>query len=181
MAPLAAGCARRTPVASVPAAPLLQPTGERERPAPTREGEAATRVTGPSDGACDGCRVRPFTSGETAAIERRIDELKAKGGACATYGVVLERSLRAGQISIRPYMWRVGAQLASGEGHPDGAIFLAREIDSLNVGRRPFDELLWTMEHEAAHIAFNLDSPLDRAPGDRADAIVKGCRGTGRP
>ena len=73
-------------------------------------------------------------------------------------------------------MWRVGAQLASGEARPDGAIYLAREIDSLNVGRRSFDELVWTMEHEAAHIALKLDAPFDRAPGDRADAVVRECR-----
>ena len=176
--PLAAGCARRPSALEVPVvpAPALQPTV----PATPREGEGLPRPTGPSDASCDGCAVRPFTADESAAIERRIEELKAKGGACAAYGVVLERSYRAGRIAMRPYMWRVGAQLASGEGHPDGAIFLAREIDSLNVGRRPFDELLWTMEHEAAHIAFNLDSPLDRAPGDRADAVVKGCRTSAR-
>lgn len=109
-------------------------------------------------------------------LEQRISALKAKGGDCAAYAVVLEKAYRSGQITIRPYMWRVGMQLASGEAHPNGDIFLAREIDSLNVGRRTFDELVWTMEHEAAHLAFNLDSPLDRGPGDRADAVVRSCR-----
>jgi hypothetical protein len=141
--------------------------------------EAPRRVTGPAstgEGACSGCVSSSFSRAESTALERRIDELKAKGGACATYAVVLERAYRSGQITIRPYMWRVGTQLASGEAHANGAIFLAREIDSLNVGMRSFDELVWSMEHEAAHLAFNLDSPLDRGPGDRADAYVKACR-----
>lgn len=134
---------------------------------------------GPSrddDAACAGCASSAFKASEVRMLEQRIGALKAKGGDCATYAIVLEKAYRSGQITIRPYMWRVGVQLASGEAHPNGEIILAREIDSLNVGRRTFDELVWTMEHEAAHLAFNLDSPLDRGPGDRADAVVRSCR-----
>ena len=166
-----------------PAAPQAAPqAASLNRPVdPTLASAAANAkpATGPSsDGAapCASCAPTSLSPEEEALLWRRIAELKAKGGMCATYAGVLERSYRAGQISVRPYMWRVGAQLTSGEGRPDGVIFLAREIDSLNVGRRTFDERLWTLEHEAAHIAFNLDAPFDRAPGDRADAVVKSCR-----
>ncbi|MBK8058493.1 MAG: hypothetical protein IPK33_11695 [Gemmatimonadetes bacterium] len=48
------------------------------------------------------------------------------------------------------------------------------------MGRRTFDDLVWSMEHEAAHLAFNLDSPLDRGPGDRADAVVRACHAADR-
>lgn len=130
----------------------------------------------PARSTCDGCTPSALTPTEIAVLERRIAELRERGEPCATYAQVMERSVRDGQISMRPYMWRVGAQLASGQASPDGAMIFAREIDSLNIGRRPFDEVVWTIEHEAAHIAFNLDSPLDRAPGDRADAYVKACR-----
>ena len=53
-------------------------------------------------------------------------------------------------------MWRVGTNLVSGEATANGDMMLAREIDSLNVGVRTVDDMLWTMEHEAAHIAFNI-------------------------
>lgn len=133
--------------------------------------------SGASEATCAGCAATSsFRPVEMALLEQRFSTLRAKGGDCAAYGAVLERAYRSGQITIRPYMWRVGVQLASGEAHPNGDIFLAREIDSLNVGRRTFDDLVWTMEHEAAHLAFNLDSPLDRGPGDRADAVVRACR-----
>jgi len=136
----------------------------------------AVPATG-EDSPTPGTNPTALTDAEGRALEQRIADLKARGAPCATYAAVLERSYRAGQISLRPYMWRVGAQLASGEARPDGVIVLAREIDPLNVGRRTLEELMWTMEHEAAHIAFNLDSAFDRGPGDRADAVVRGCRG----
>lgn len=133
--------------------------------------------SGPSASSpCDGCSASALTPTEIATIEKRIAELRDRGEPCSTYAEVMERSVRSGQISMRPYMWRVGSYLASGQARPDGAMIFAREIDSLNVGMHPFDEIVWTIEHEAAHIAFNLDSPLDRAPGDRADAYVKACR-----
>ncbi len=94
---------------------------------------------------------------------------------CRAYGEVLDRSYRSGQITIRPYMWRVGTHLAAGEAKPSGEMTLAREIDSLNVGRRTIDELTWSMEHEAVHIAFRISSgPQDNE--DAVDARVRSCR-----
>lgn len=159
--------------------PVSPAAAEANTPSLSASAGNARAPGGPaSEGAaaCGSCTPSSLSSDEEALLARRIAELKAKGGMCAAYAEVLERSFRSGQISVRPFMWRVGAQLASGEAHPDGMIYLAREIDALNVGRRTFDELLWTLEHEAAHIAFNLDAPFDRAPGDRADAVVKSCR-----
>lgn len=137
---------------------------------------AAAESRSTPSGPCADCVRTHLTPDEAQRIESRIAELKRRGAPCATYAEVLERSFRDGRITIRPYMWRVGHQLVSGEAYPDGAIFLAREIDPLNVGRRSFDEVVWTMEHEAAHIALKLDAPFDRAPGDRADAVVRECR-----
>jgi hypothetical protein len=74
-------------------------------------------------------------------------------------------------------MWRVSGQLASGEGRPDGTMVLAREIDSLNVGVRTLDDVIWTLEHEAAHIAFSISNGAD-AEDDRANRLVRACRPT---
>lgn len=131
-----------------------------------------------TDGQCVTCApavLGALTAEESKTVEMRIADLKALGGPCSSYGAVLERSYRGGQITIRPYMWRVGTQLTSGEARPDGAIVLAREIDPLNVGLRSFDELVWSMEHEAVHIAFNLASGRDGG-GDRADEYVRSCK-----
>ncbi|MBK6307134.1 MAG: hypothetical protein IPF47_15990 [Gemmatimonadetes bacterium] len=168
-------CGRSTAYRAPSPAPLVADHAPAEALA-----SASTPAGGPSsasEATCTGCAASSsFRPVEIVVLERRLAALKAKGGDCAAYGAVLERAYRSGQITIRPYMWRVGVQLASGEAHPNGDIFLAREIDSLNVGRRTFDDLVWSMEHEAAHLAFNLDSPLDRGPGDRADAVVRACR-----
>jgi hypothetical protein len=109
----------------------------------------------------------------TVAIEKRLADLKTRGGYCSSIGAVLESSYRSGQITIRPFMWRVGALLASGDGWPNGDMILAREIDPLNVGVRTVDDLLWTMEHEAAHIAFRIENTPNE---DRADEYVRACR-----
>lgn len=109
------------------------------------------------------------------AIELRLAELERRGGVCAKYGEVLERSYRSGRIKLRPYMWRVRGHLVSGQASPNGEMILAQEIDSLNVGMRTIDDLVWTVEHEAAHIAFRLpsDNGLDE---DRANQFVRACR-----
>jgi hypothetical protein len=73
-------------------------------------------------------------------------------------------------------MWRVGKNLTSGEAKPNGEMMLAREIDSLNVGVRTVDDVLWSMEHEAVHITFDLASGIE-ATEDRANRIVHGCQG----
>jgi hypothetical protein len=109
----------------------------------------------------------------TLAIEKRLSDLKARGGYCSSYAAALESSYRSGQITLRPFMWRVGSQLASGEAKPNGDMILAREIDPLNVGVRTVDDLLWTMEHEAAHIAFKIENGVTE---DRADDYVRACK-----
>jgi hypothetical protein len=111
----------------------------------------------------------------TRAIEYRIADLQTRGGDCSRYGRVLERSYRSGRITIRPYMWRVGQHLASGEAKPNGEMMLAREIDSLNVGVRTVDDVMWSIEHEAVHIAFDLPSGFESSE-ERANATVRACR-----
>jgi hypothetical protein len=111
----------------------------------------------------------------THAIETRLTDLKARGGVCSRYGAVLENSYRGGQITIRPFMWRVGAHLTSGQAKPNGEMTLAREIDSLNVGVRTLDDVVHSMEHEAVHIAFDLASG-NGATEDTADRYVRGCK-----
>ena len=74
-------------------------------------------------------------------------------------------------------MWRVEGRLVSGQATPDGNMVLARDIDPLNVGLRTVDDVLWSVEHEAAHIAFRI--PNDEWAGlDRANRYVRECRGT---
>ena len=122
---------------------------------------------------CDSCATLPVDAEIVRAVEKRVAELKARGGHCSSYAAVLESSLKGGQITIRPFMWRVGSQLASGEAKPNGEMILAREIDSLNVGLRTLDDLLRSMEHEAAHIAFRVNNSFT---GDHADDYVRACR-----
>jgi hypothetical protein len=111
----------------------------------------------------------------TRAVETRIADLKARGGTCSRYGTVLETSYRSGRITIRPFMWRVGSHLASGEAKPNGDMTLAREIDSLNVGVRTVDDVLWSMEHEAVHIAFDLASGVETSE-IQTDRYVRSCK-----
>ena len=124
--------------------------------------------------ACTACEGELLTPEVARAIERRIEALTLRGGDCALVGSTLDRSYKEGRIRIRPYMWRVGEHLASGEARPNGDIALAREIDSLNVGRRTLAEMLETMEHEAAHIAFAI-TPANGGEA-RAGAYVRACR-----
>ena len=145
----------------------------------TSTGTAAGSVSsGPSCGNCNS--VVPMPSELTRAIESRITELKQRGGVCSQYGAVLEDSYRNGRITIRPYMWRVGDRLASGEARPNGEMTLAREIDSLNVGLRTVDDLLWSMEHEAVHIALNVVTGVSTVE-DRANPYVRACRADAAP
>ena len=124
---------------------------------------------------CTGCAAMPMPSDVTQAIEHRIADLESRGGDCSRYGKVLETSFRTGRITIRPYMWRVGQHLASGEAKPNGDMTLAREIDSLNVGIRTVDDVVWSIEHEAAHIAFDLPSGFESSE-EKANATVRACR-----
>lgn len=105
----------------------------------------------------------------------RVADLKSRGGDCAEVGSILETSVRSGRVSVRPYMWRVGGRLVSGEAQPDGSIVVARHIDPLNVGIRTVDDMVWTLEHEAAHVAFRISNGTD-ALSDRANELVRACR-----
>jgi len=124
---------------------------------------------------CTECEAIPIPSEITRAVEARIADLKARGGECSRYGTVLESSYRSRQITLRPFMWRTGSHLTSGEGKPNGDMMLAREIDSLNVGVRTVDDVVWTMEHEAAHIAFDLASG-NEANEEKTDQTVRACK-----
>ena len=133
---------------------------------------------GPADNSeptCADCGAIPIPREINSAVEARIADLKARGGDCSRYATVLENSYRSGQITLRPYMWRTGSHLTSGEGKPNGDMMLAREIDSLNVGVRTVDDVLWTMEHEAAHIAFDLASGSE-ANEEKTDQTVRACQ-----
>ena len=112
----------------------------------------------------------------TVRSTQRVAELKNLGGPCAAYGSVLESSLQEGRVKLRPYMWRVGGQLVSGEARHDGAIVVARHIDPLNVGVRTVDDVIWSLEHEAAHLTFRIPNG-GGAPDDGANAVVRSCRG----
>jgi hypothetical protein len=136
---------------------------------------AATRRSSDGEINCSGCTAMPMPSDVTQAIEHRIADLGSRGGDCSRYGKVLETSYRSGRITIRPYMWRVGRYLASGEAKPNGDMTLAREIDSLNVGVRTVDDVMWSIEHEAVHIAFDLPSGFESSE-EKANATVRACR-----
>jgi len=157
-----AGCVsatRITRAASVPASTAAVPVSE---------------TVGSSVDASD--NTRPAIQPDSAvirAIEKRVAELKTRGGVCSSYAAVMESAHRSGQITIRPYMWRVGPHLTSGEAKPNGEMVLARNIDSLNVGLRTVDDLVRSIEHEAVHIALRLENDL---VGDRADDYVRACR-----
>jgi len=159
---VACASARSTSSASIVSSPA---SAEGPNAGPAARGELA----------CADCGAIPIPSEITRAVEARIADLKARGGDCSRYGAVLETSYRSGQITLRPYMWRTGSHLTSGEGKPNGEMMLAREIDSLNVGVRTVDDVLWTMEHEAAHIAFDLASG-NEANEEKTDQTVRACQ-----
>lgn len=127
-----------------------------------------------TDASCDKCAPVTMRPEVARAIESRITQLKEHGGDCQAYGEALERTYVAGKIVLRPYMWRVNGNLASGTAHSEGDITLAVDIDSLNVGVRTMDEVLRSVEHEAAHIAFQ-SLPRDDAGEAEVDRRVKAC------
>lgn len=125
---------------------------------------------------CSGCTAGiPLPAALSRAIENRLTELEQRGGVCSQYAEVLEDSYRRGRITLRPYMWRVGGRLVSGEARPNGDMTLALEIDSLNVGVRTIDDVLWSVEHEAVHIALRI-APGAEPHEDRANQYVRACR-----
>jgi hypothetical protein len=159
---VACASARGTTSASIVSSPDV---AERPDAGPVARGELT----------CADCGAIPIPSEITTAVEARIADLKARGGDCSRYGAVLESSYRSGQITLRAYMWRTGSNLTSGEAKPNGDMMLAREIDSLNVGVRTVDDVIWTMEHEAAHIAFDLASG-NEASEEKTNQTVRACK-----
>jgi predicted unusual protein kinase regulating ubiquinone biosynthesis (AarF/ABC1/UbiB family) len=149
-------CARTTTLAT--AAP----------PAPVRQGLMVT------DARCDTCGPAAMRPDLAKAIESRIADLKSRGGSCAQYGDVLEKSYTSGQITLRPFMWRVQGNLTAGSARESGELSTAMEIDSLNVGRRSVDEVVRSIEHEAAHVAFQLPS-RDAMSERLVDERVRAC------
>lgn len=131
-------------------------------PAPVRHG--LTTIDAGCDSTCAPVAMRPEVA---RAIEARVTALRARGGVCATYADALERSLADGRITLRPYMWRTNGALTSGTADGSGAMTLAVDIDSLNVGVRTIAELVRSIEHEAAHLAFP-----DLARGSDGEAEV---------
>ena len=106
---------------------------------------------------------------------QRVAELKSLGGECAAYGSVLESSMLEGRVTVRPYMWRVGGRLVSGQARTSGDIMIARHIDPMNRGVRSVDDVVRTLEHEAAHVAFGVtNGPAGMV--DNASSIVDACR-----
>lgn len=155
---LLAGCASARPVATTESLP----------------GPVAVNGPSGSDG-CENCPTAGLGTTLLARSTQRVAELKGRGGECAVYGEVLETSVLGGRVSVRPYMWRVGSRLVSGEARPNGDIVVAKDIDPLNVGVRTIEDVIWTLEHEAAHIAFRISNGED-AVADRANARVRECR-----
>ncbi|MHB8837810.1 MAG: hypothetical protein ACYC7F_02530 [Gemmatimonadaceae bacterium] len=129
--------------------------GPAPRAAPEREKVA--EAVGPAP-VCQGCERLTTDDEVLSAVASRVADLKARGGVCEAYGTVLEGSLAAQRIVVRPFMWRVGPNLASAQAKSTGEIDVAREVDALNIGRRSLDEVLRSVEHEAAHIAFAIPS-----------------------
>jgi hypothetical protein len=129
---------------------------------------------------CLGCEVSAENEAVRLAVEQRVADLKARGGACQIYGEVLEGSLASRRIVVRPFMWRVGPNLASAQALSTGEIDVAREVDSLNVGVRTLAEVVHSVEHEAAHIAFAIPSGQERSEA-LVNERVEECRAlTGR-
>jgi hypothetical protein len=140
-------------------------------------GQVPTSASSPVP-TCERCSPEAMAPEVTQVIERRIADLASRGESCAVYGEVLERSYRQGRISLRPYMWRVGSHLVSGEANANGEMLLALEIDSLNVGVRTIADLMRTMEHEAVHIAFHIPS-RDESNEARVNSFMQECSTSG--
>ena len=132
-------------------------------------------VSAPIAVTCTDCTSGKIDADIRGALVARIADLQQRGGTCAAYGDVLDRSLAADRITIKPYMWRVGRNLASGEGRSNGEMTLARDIDSLNVGLRSLDDVVKSIEHEAAHIALGVPSGV-HVNEERIDGVVHSCR-----
>lgn len=156
-------CAGRAPVPAAPP-PAVAPAA--------RQAPQLTVI----DVRCDSCERAPLTPEVADAIAQRVAVLRQRGGDCGTYGAVLERAFAERRITLRPFMWRVGQNLASGMTAPEGEMTVALDIDALNVGARTLAEVVESAEHEAAHLAFQW-LPRDAAGEAEVDRRVRACRG----
>lgn len=138
-------------------------------PVPAGMGDAAAVVR------CDGCAAVPVDDEIVRAVAQRVADLKGRGGRCEAYAAVLEGSLAGHRILMRPFMWRVGTHLASAQALSTGEITVAREVDPLNLGVRSLEDVVQSVEHEAAHIAFAIPSG-DQWTESQVDARVGECR-----
>lgn len=149
------------------------------RPAASTSPLPAPRLAGITtvDARCDECGPVPMRPEISRAIDSRVATLKSLGGDCAAYAVTLERSLANGKIVLRPFMWRVQGNLASGTARAEdgGMMAIAMEIDSLNVGARTIEDVVASAEHEAAHLTFTA-LPRDDAGEAEVDRRVRACR-----
>ncbi|MBI2408259.1 MAG: hypothetical protein HYV19_08180 [Gemmatimonadetes bacterium] len=151
----------------------------KPKPAPVPEAPRSKElVASEPSAACAACAEQAASNEVIRALAQRVSDLKARGGDCQAYASVLEGSLAARRIVVRPYMWRVGTQLASAQATSTGEIDVARDVDALNVGRRSLDEVVHSVEHEAAHIAFAIPSGTGWNEL-LVDERVGGCRRTG--
>jgi len=125
---------------------------------PAVDGEATPTGAAARSAFCGRCTTAPDSEEVRRAVAARVADLKARGGACEVYGTVLEGSLAGKRLVVRPFMWRIGLNLASAQALSSGEIDVAREIDPLNVGVRSLDDVVHSAEHEAAHIAFAIPS-----------------------
>lgn len=147
-----------------PPAPAVSPATRRE--------PALTVI----DVRCDSCERVPLTPEVADAIAQRVAALRQRGGDCGAYGVVLERAYAERRILLRPFMWRVGPNLAAAMAAPEGDLTIALDIDALNIGARTIAEVVESAEHEAAHLAFQW-LPRDAAGEAEVDRRVRACRG----
>jgi len=126
-------------------------------------------------GDCAGCTAAVLDETIRVRSSERVAELKSRGGECAAYATVLEKSLLDARVTVRPYMWRVGGRLVSGEARSDGSIVVARDIDPLNTGVRTIEDMIRTLEHESVHVAFRISNGWDTMD-DLANSLVRTCR-----
>jgi hypothetical protein len=174
---LSSACARPAVLtAPVPAASAYVAS---EAAAPSVDARAVELNASPAIAEpCIECGVAPSEGEVLRAVTVRVADLKSRGGACSAYGEVLEASLASKRILVRPFMWRVGSHLASAQALSSGEIDVAREVDLLNLGRRTLDDVVHSLEHEAAHLALAL--PSGAAFNEwLVDARVSECRAIG--
>ncbi len=175
MLTLVTACATAGTTTTTGVAANAPPGASSSAPSPAPALTPRSAVANAPAASCGRCATVPIDSQFIAAIAARIAELKSRGGDCETYANVLDHALSNRLITIRPYMWRVGPNLASAQGESNGELTLARDIDSLNVGVRALDDVLLSAEHEAVHIASRI--PSGTSVGEMlVDERVRACQ-----